>query len=88
MTINLLLSSPIKYQAILSKITLIYVPLFIAIGLFTLFQGLHWLITNQIPYESLDVDLHQFVSFFIQNRSIILPLTLNLLKLKVKTPNL
>jgi hypothetical protein len=51
----------IKYQSFLSWITLIYVPIFIFMGLFTLCHGLHWLITNQIPYESLNVDLHQYL---------------------------
>lgn len=51
-----------KYQAFMAKITLFYLPFFIALGLFTLGHGLHWLITNQIPYESLGIDLHQFIS--------------------------
>nr|AYM32774.1 hypothetical protein DXG00_000016 [Termitomyces sp.] len=52
----------IKYQTALSWITLLYVPIFIFMGLFTLFNGILWLITHQIPYESLGIDLHQFIS--------------------------
>jgi len=51
----------IKYQAFLSKITLFYIPIFILTGLFTLWHGLYWLVTNQIPYEKLDIDLHIFI---------------------------
>jgi hypothetical protein len=59
---NKFISLYIKYQSFLSKITLVYVPILIFIGLFTLCQGLHWLIINQIPYESLEIDLHKYVS--------------------------
>ena len=52
----------VKYQAITSKLTLIILPLFIFTGFFTLIHGLHWLITHPIPYNSLDVDLHQYIS--------------------------
>jgi len=52
----------IKYQTVLSWITLFYIPIFIITGLFTLCHGLYWLVTNQIPYESLGIDLHQFIS--------------------------
>ena len=57
-----LISLYLKYQEILSKLALIYVPILILISLVTLFHGLHWLIVNQIPYESLNVDLHQYIS--------------------------
>jgi hypothetical protein len=62
----------VKYQAFLSRITLFYIPIFIFTGLFTLCNGLYWLVTNQIPYESLNIDLHQFIS-----SNIVLALTLN-----------
>jgi hypothetical protein len=52
----------VKYQAFISRITLFYIPIFIFTGLFTLCHGLHWLVINQIPYESLEVDLHKFIS--------------------------
>lgn len=51
----------IKYQAFLSKITLFYIPILILTGFFTLCHGLYWLITNQIPYDKLDIDLHIFI---------------------------
>jgi len=59
---NKFISLYVNYQSFFSKITLIYIPILIFIGLFTLCHGLHWLITNQIPYESLEVDLHKYVS--------------------------
>jgi len=59
---NKFISLYVNYQSFFSKITLIYVPIFIFIALFTLCHGLHWLITNQIPYESLEIDLHKYVS--------------------------
>ena len=52
----------IEYQAFMIKITLFYVPIFILLGLSTIFEGLYWLLTNQIPFQVLDIDLHQFVS--------------------------
>jgi hypothetical protein len=52
----------IKYQSFLSKLALIYTPILIFIGLITLCHGLHWLLTNQIPYHSLGIDLHKFIS--------------------------
>jgi hypothetical protein len=51
-----------KYQAFLAKISLFYLPFFIALGLYTITHGLYWLITHQIPYNSLDIELHQFIS--------------------------
>src|SRR6267154_1967485 len=68
----------VKYQAFLSRITLFYIPIFILIGLFTICHGLHWLVTNQIPYESLEIDLHKFIS-----SSIVLALTLSYNKIKL-----
>nr|UZS78016.1 hypothetical protein [Lentinula edodes] len=59
---NKFISLYVKYQSFFSKLTLLYIPIFIFIGLFGLCHGLHWLITNQIPYESLEIDLHKFVS--------------------------
>jgi hypothetical protein len=52
----------IKYQAFFSRLSLIYIPILIFTGLLSLCHGLHWLTTHQIPYESLDIDLHQFIS--------------------------
>jgi hypothetical protein len=52
----------INYQAFFSRLTLFYVPILIFIGLFTLCHGLYWLVTHQIPYESLNIDLHQFIT--------------------------
>jgi hypothetical protein len=68
----------ITYQAFFSWITLFLIPIFIFTGLFTLCHGLHWLITNQIPYESLEVDLHKFIS-----SSYVLGLTLSSNKIKI-----
>ena len=51
----------LKYQILLAKLSLIYLPIFILIGLFTLAHGLHFLITHQIPYYSLGIDLHTYI---------------------------
>ena len=64
---NKIITFYVKYQVFLSRITIIYIPIFIFVGLFTLCYGLHWLITHQIPYESLDVDLHKFISSSISS---------------------
>lgn len=52
----------LKFEIFNSKIFLFIIPFFILFGLFTLGQGLLWLLINPIPYESLGVDLHQYVS--------------------------
>jgi hypothetical protein len=70
---------------VFSWITLFFIPILIFTGLFTLCQGLHWLITNQIPYESLEVDLHKFISSSSSSSSsssYVLGLTLNFNKIK------
>lgn len=69
---NKLIIFYIKYQVFLSWITLFFIPILIFISLLTLCHGLHWLITNQIPYENLEIDLHKFIS-----SSNVLILTLN-----------
>lgn len=52
----------LKYQSFLVHLSLIYLPILIVIGLLVLTHGLYFLITHQIPYESLGVDLHSYVS--------------------------
>ena len=84
---NKIISFYVKYHAFLSKITLFYIPIFIFIGLFTLCHGLHWLITNQIPYESLDVDLHKFISTRSFAGSYILCLNLSSNKINISNFN-
>ena len=51
----------LRYQVILSKISLIIIPMFILLGLIELFVGLHFLITHPIPYEELPIDLHTYI---------------------------
>lgn len=51
----------LKYQVFCIRLSLFYLPVFMFIGFFTLVHGLYFLITHQIPYESLDIDLHVFV---------------------------
>lgn len=51
----------IKYQALLAKLTLIYLPILILLGLFTLAHGIHFILTHQIPYDYLGVDLHSYI---------------------------
>lgn len=52
----------IKFELGLAKIATIYAPILIIIGLFVLIHGLYFLISHQIPYESLGIDLHTFIS--------------------------
>lgn len=52
----------LKFEFFNNKIALFIIPFFILFGLFTLGQGLLWLLMHPIPYESLGVDLHQYVS--------------------------
>ena len=52
----------IKYQMILAKFSLIYSPIFIIIGLFVLTHALYFLISHQIPYENLGLDLHTYIT--------------------------
>ena len=54
----------IKYQSFLAKLSLIYLPLIILFGLILLSHGLFFLITHQIPYESLNINLHTYISFY------------------------
>ena len=57
----------IKYQSFLAKLSLIYLPVFILVGLLILCHGFYFLIKYQIPYESLNIDLHTFVSSKYKN---------------------
>ena len=52
----------VKYQSFLAQLSLIYLPMLIIIGLFVLAHGLYFLITHQIPFDCLDIDLHSFVT--------------------------
>ena len=51
----------IKYQVFLIKMSLITFPIFILISLFTLIHGIIFLLTHNIPFEQLGVDLHVLV---------------------------
>lgn len=51
----------IKYQIFTAKLSLVIFPIIIYIGLFSLFTGLHFLVTHPVPYESLGIDLHSIV---------------------------
>ena len=52
----------INYQIVLTKISLFVLPAFIFLGLIELFVGLYFLITHQISYYCLDIDLHTYIS--------------------------
>lgn len=52
----------IKYELFLSKVFVIFIPIFILLGLLNIGFISFWLISNPIPYESLGIDLHQYVS--------------------------
>ena len=51
----------IRYQIFIVKLNLIYLPIIIFIGLFSLFIGLQFLVTHPIPFDTLDLDLHTIV---------------------------
>ena len=52
----------VRYQLFLSKLSLFTLPILIMIGLLQLFFGIYFLITHNIPYDSLGIDLHTYVS--------------------------
>jgi hypothetical protein len=52
----------LKYQLILSKISLFVLPLLIMFGLIELFVILHYIITHPIPFEKLPIDLHTYIN--------------------------
>ena len=51
----------LKYQYMLSKISIFILPIFILLGLIELAIGLHYLISHPIPWELLPLDLHTYV---------------------------
>jgi hypothetical protein len=51
----------IKYQSFFAKFSLIYLPIIIIFALLVLGHGLYFLITHQIPFEVLGIDLHTFI---------------------------
>jgi hypothetical protein len=79
---NKIITFYIKYQSFLAKLALIYLPIFILLGLLVLFHGLYFLITHQIPYEQLGVDLHTYITFKYDFTSshYILPNEFNIIK--------
>lgn len=60
---NKIIKFYIKYQSFLAKLSLIYLPIMILLGLLSLSQGLLFLIEHQIPYAEIkNVDLHEYIS--------------------------
>nr|YP_009936105.1 hypothetical protein [Sanghuangporus vaninii]YP_010714093.1 hypothetical protein P2X57_mgp09 [Fuscoporia gilva]QNS39947.1 hypothetical protein [Sanghuangporus vaninii]WDD39656.1 hypothetical protein [Fuscoporia gilva] len=51
----------LRYQVFCIRVSLFYLPIFMFLGFFVLIRGLYFLITHQIPYESLGIDLHTLV---------------------------
>lgn len=51
----------LNYQVFCIKASLYYLPIFMFIGFYVLIHGLHFLITHQIPLDSLGLDLHILV---------------------------
>ena len=51
----------LKYQVFCIRFSLFYLPIFMFLGFFVLIHGSYFLITHQIPYESLGVDLHTLI---------------------------
>lgn len=62
----------LKYQFILINLSLKITPFFILLGLFTITHGLFWMLSHQIPLETLDIDLHQYVSSSLDKSSLFL----------------
>ena len=52
----------LKYQTILAKFSLFYLPVIILFELILLAHGFYFLITHQIPYDTLGIDLHIYIS--------------------------
>lgn len=51
----------IKYVMFSAKLSLVFTPIIIYIGLFTMVVGLKFLVTHPVPYENLGIDLHTFL---------------------------
>jgi hypothetical protein len=52
----------VKYQSILAYISLFVLPILMLFGLFSIALASYHLITHPIPYENLDIDLHQYIN--------------------------
>jgi len=52
----------IQSHSFFAKLSLIYLPILILIGLLILTHGFYFLMIHQIPYDSLYIDLHTDVS--------------------------
>ena len=59
---NKIITFYIKYHSFFARLSLFYLPIFIIISLFVLAHGLYFLITHQIPYDKLGIDLHTYIS--------------------------
>jgi hypothetical protein len=51
----------IEYQTFIIKFSLVYIPIFILAGFLILIKGLHFLITHQIPFEFLGLDINTYI---------------------------
>lgn len=51
----------LKYEFISIKFPLFISPIFMFMGFYILIHGLHFLITHQIPFETLGIDLHTLI---------------------------
>jgi hypothetical protein len=52
----------IKYQTILAYISFYILPVLMIFGLLSIILASYHLITHPIPYESMDIDLHQYIN--------------------------
>jgi len=77
----------INYESFLTKLTLIILPFFIILGLIILFHGFYFLISHQIPYHNLGIDLHVYVSSPVSHPPL-LPLETLALDGVTETPDL
>ena len=51
----------LKYQEVMIKLSLFFLPAFMYLALFTLIGSSYFMITHPIPYEQLGIDLHVLV---------------------------
>ena len=64
---NKLIKLYFKYQTFLAHISFYFLPFLIIIGLIGNIYILHYLITHPLPLESLNMDIHTYISNIPKN---------------------
>lgn len=59
---NIYILKYLQFQSLMIKISLIWIPLLMLLGLLIIAHGFHFLITHPLPLENLGIDLHINVS--------------------------